>query len=229
VPRTTSAVFGIKGGKLDAIAGSDRELGLKQSTPPVGHLGTVSHVLFNEDASMLVVTDKGNPGVQMPEMITSFPLTNEKLAEKAAINNPKGSVAPFGSSNVPGDYGNGNSRMLFTDAGVGFGNIDLDGTGKEVASSSVPVKDQRAACWALFSAKTKSMFVTDIKTGMLTKISGVDQPGAPQGEVAQQTPLGSSSAIFDLALNANGEKDILYLNVPGEKGIQVVKLNVLLI
>ncbi|KAJ3316684.1 hypothetical protein HDV06_002989 [Boothiomyces sp. JEL0866] len=202
---------------LQGLPNTTRPLGFKQTTPPNGPLGTVSDVLFNEDSSEVLVSVKGNPPANFTGFIASYAVQGNALSDKPVLNEPKGSVAPFSMSLVP----NSNNRVLFTDAGVGFGLVDLQ-QGTESASTVVPVQGQGAICWSDFSPRTKNMYMVDIKTSLLTEVN-VATDGTPNATLVAQHPLSGNTIDFRIASLA--DKDVAFVNTPGNNSVQVVSLD----
>ncbi|KAJ3251281.1 hypothetical protein HK103_002551 [Boothiomyces macroporosus] len=202
---------------LQGLPDTTRPLGFKQTTPPNGPLGTVSDVLFNDDSSQVLVSVKGNPPANFTGFIASFAVQGNALADKPVLNEPKGSVAPFSMSLVP----NTNNRVLFTDAGVGFGLLDLQ-QGTESASAVVPVQGQGAICWSDFSPRTKNMYMVDIKTSLLTEVN-VATSGSPNATLVAQHPLSGNTIDFRIA--SLKDKDVAFVNTPGNNAVQVVSLD----
>ncbi|KAJ2997938.1 hypothetical protein HDV02_005033 [Globomyces sp. JEL0801] len=193
-----------------------RSLGLTQTTPPKGPLGTVSDILFDNESNNLLVSVKGNPPANVTGFIASFGVQGNKLAETPTMNVPKGSVAPFSMSLVPQT-----NSMMFTDAGVGFGIVNLN-NGVETASTMVPIEGQGATCWSAFSQETKNVYMVDILTNLVTEAS-IDVQNTPSAKIVKQYPL--SGNTIDFRIGTIKGKDFLYVLTPGELGAQVMSLN----
>ncbi|KAJ3274057.1 hypothetical protein HDV01_003550 [Terramyces sp. JEL0728] len=209
--------YAVDNNGLRGLPDTTRPLGFTQTTPPNGPLGTVSDVLFNEDSSEVLVSVKGNPPANFTGFIASYAVQGKALSAKPVLNQPKGSVAPFSMSLVP----NSNNRVLFTDAGVGFGLVDLQ-NGAESASNVVPVQGQGAICWSDFSPRTKNMYMVDIKTSLLTEVN-VASNGSPKATLVAQHPLSGNTIDFRIASLA--DKDVAFVNTPGKNAVQVVALD----
>ncbi|KAJ3371321.1 hypothetical protein HDU91_005348 [Kappamyces sp. JEL0680] len=194
--------------------GAFQPLGIVQTTPPQGPLGTVSDILFNSDSSALLASVKGNPPANVTGFVASFPVSRQGLGAPVR-NSPRGSVAPFSMTLVPGS-----SSVLFTDAGVGLGVVSLDRSGKETASAMLPIEGQGATCWSDFSPRTGTFFTSDIKTSKLTEVA-VD---AKQTKATLIKQYALSGNTIDFRVASLPQTDFLYVLTPGSLGAQVMSL-----
>lgn len=92
--------FKVNAQGMTPIAGSDRNLGLNQTTPPAGPANTLSDILFNEDSSALMVSFKGNP--DQPGFLATFTVgPNGELSPEPVKTTPKGGLLPFSLTLIP--------------------------------------------------------------------------------------------------------------------------------
>ncbi|KAL5000848.1 hypothetical protein BDV10DRAFT_199782 [Aspergillus recurvatus] len=154
-----------------------RPFELGQSTPPIGPANTVSQVLFSADESVLYATVKGDGTAKNTGFFSVFPIkygnspdTAATLSRKDIRSSPNGTGQLFGSAVIPF------SDVIFvTDPGFGAVVMSVDRTTYEaelVAKTVIP--DQTATCWAVYSAKTNSIFVTDAAVNRLVELDAVD-------------------------------------------------------
>ncbi|KAI8832012.1 hypothetical protein BC829DRAFT_409181 [Chytridium lagenaria] len=171
---------------LDAVA---RPLGFGQSTPPVGPLGTASHVLFKPDGS-------GDPTINKDGFLAAFPVDNlGKVSTQLVKSVPTGSKVLFGSS-----FAGTSNTLVATDAAFGAVTFQVDGTsltaGQQVAATTVD--GQAATCWAAFSAVSQTTFVTDIKKNRFVEIDPFNN-----GEIVKQLDVEGIEGMIDLAVGGN--------------------------
>jgi hypothetical protein len=222
------------------VDNSFREIGIDQTAGvPTGPAGTVSHLLFNTDATKLVAAVKGvppNPGFLAVWDVAADGSLSEQFK---AVTPPTGGLLPFGMSNFPLNP----SAMLVTDPGVGFDVIDLDEALatkadaksttaiKSLASSNIvaagkstanKVDGQVAVCWAAFSKKTSTFFMTDIGTSKVTEVS-VD-PKTLAAKVVKQYSLGDGTATIDDEVATINGKDFLYVLAANATTVEVMSL-----
>ncbi|KAL4739207.1 hypothetical protein BDV11DRAFT_170240 [Aspergillus similis] len=160
-------------GRFDEL----RPFELGQSTPPVGPANTVSQVLFSADESVLYVTVKGdgtanNTGYLsvFPSLYNSSPGTPATLSRTDIRSSPNGTGLLFGSAVIPSS-----DVILVTDPGFGAAVLSVNRSTHEaglVAKTIIP--GQTATCWAAYSAKTKSIFVTDVAVNRLVELDAVN-------------------------------------------------------
>ncbi|KAK6525847.1 hypothetical protein TWF281_010891 [Arthrobotrys megalospora] len=151
---------------LKPLDKSARKFNIGQSTPPVGPTGTVSDIFFTPDSKSLIVMVKGNPPTNVAGFVAVFPVHNGKVSLTPVKSNPTGSVALFGSSMIS------NTDIIATDAGFGTMKLKLNPqTHAVVADVKTTIAGQAATCWTAFSAKTGSVYVTDIKMNRIEEVS----------------------------------------------------------
>ena len=192
---------------------------LNQSTPPVGPTNTVSHSLFNEDASALITTVKGDPTKNNTGFVSVLPIQNGCPAASDIRSSPAGTAVLFGSVIIPAaaaTAGNnpasapanaGASTFLATDAAFGAATLSLSSsTNKVSALSTAKIADQKATCWATISPHTNSAFVTDVAVNHLVEID------TATGSLLQSSNLTNGNA-GNIDLVAAGK--FMYLLSPG--------------
>ena len=150
--KTTLRCFSVSSsGKM--IRTADRDLGVQQSNVPDGPANTLSHVLFDQTQSNVLVSVKGTPP-NNKGFVASFAINaNGGLASSPVKLQPEGGLLPFGMALIPGS-----SSVLVTDPGVGAVVFDM----ATKTSTPTTIAGQKATCWAARSPRTKSFYVTDI-------------------------------------------------------------------
>ena len=206
---------------LIAMGNTNRSLKLPQTTPPTGPPGSVSDILFSEDSKKLLVSVKGIPPT--PGFVASWDIADDgSLSANFTASPPaQGGLIPFSMSIIPGK-----NAVLATDAGIGFSTFDLStlgAGGAGTAKSQVfPIAGQGATCWSSFSQKTKSFFLTDIKTDIVTEVAVADDLS---GKIVKQYPLTPGSATIDNAIANLPNNDFLYILSSNATSIDVLSLN----
>ncbi|KAL4938023.1 hypothetical protein BDV06DRAFT_232197 [Aspergillus oleicola] len=166
--------FGRDGlGELDEL----RPIELSQTIPAVGPSNTLSHVLFSADESLLYAAVKGDGTEANIGYFSVFPVkygcspdTAAFVAREGVRSSPPGTGLLFGAVVVP------SSELIFvTDPGFGATVLEVNREtykATEVARADVP--DQMAICWAAYSDKTNSVFVTDVASNRLVELDASD-------------------------------------------------------
>lgn len=204
---------------LIAMPNTNRSLKLPQTTPPTGPPGTVSDILFSEDSKKLLVSVKGVPPT--PGFVASWDVADDGSLSADFIASPpaQGGLLPFSMSIIPGK-----NAVLATDAGIGFSSFDLStlGAGSTAQSQVFPIAGQGATCWSNFSPKTKSFFLTDVRTDIVTEVAIADDLS---GSIIKQYPLTPGSATIDNAIATLPNNDFLYVLAANTTSIDVLALN----
>ncbi|KAL3446039.1 hypothetical protein BJX65DRAFT_318988 [Aspergillus insuetus] len=160
-------------GDFDAL----RPFNLNQTTPAAGPPNTLSHVLFNTDSTALYALVKGDGTAENPGFISVFPIKAGCKPETAASvsredirSSPAGTGLLFGAAIVP------SSGLLFaTDPGFGVSILEVDPeTHIATSRANVEISGQSATCWAAYSPKSSSVFVTDVLVNRLVEVDAVD-------------------------------------------------------
>ncbi|KAL3461937.1 hypothetical protein BJX64DRAFT_260006 [Aspergillus heterothallicus] len=164
---TTYSADGL--GELDAI----RPFNLGQTTPATGPRNTLSHVLFSTDGSALYATVKGDGTTENPGFFSVFPVKYGCKLESAAYvsredirSSPAGTGLLFGAVIVP------SSGLVFvTDPGFGVSIVEVNSeTHTATSRQNVEIPGQSATCWAAYSPKSSSVFVTDVLVNRLVEV-----------------------------------------------------------
>ncbi|KAI9792130.1 MAG: hypothetical protein M1835_008061 [Candelina submexicana] len=160
---------------IDAVKGivaldeSPRSFDLSQSTPPTSAASTFSEVFFNDDASALIVTVKGdrknNAGY-----VSVFPISKDGVISTEAVkSSPQGTSFLCGATTIPGT-----NTVLITDpldSVLGAVIVSVDSATFEVVTVAVThIGDNNATTNAAFSASTGSVFVSDDYVNHLVEI-----------------------------------------------------------
>ncbi|KAL3482659.1 hypothetical protein BJX62DRAFT_250661 [Aspergillus germanicus] len=224
---TTYSETGLE--EFDAL----RPFDLNQTTPAAGPPNTLSHVLFNTESTALYALVKGNGSPENPGFISVFPVKYGCKPETAAYvsredirSSPAGTGLLFGAAIVP------SSGLLFaTDPGFGVSILEVHPeTYTAVSRGNVEIPGQSATCWAAYSPKSSSVFVTDVLVNRLVEVDAVD------GEILSMANLPSDDpGLVDLwvvdrfvyALSpGNGTTDaaVVVYDFEGEELVQRVSL-----
>ncbi|RMZ72510.1 3-carboxymuconate cyclase [Pyrenophora seminiperda CCB06] len=181
-------------GKMDALRAFD----LKQTTPPMGPLNTVSQTFFSADESALFTTVKGDPAVNNTGFLSMFPVQAGNgaaaLSMKDVRSSPNGTAVLFGSATMAKDP----SMLFVTDASFGATVLKVDSKGEASVVGMQAINGQKATCWATISEATNSGFVTDVATNRVVEMS-----------------LKDASIIKQLDLSANGDPGLIDLKAAG--------------
>ncbi|KAB5525524.1 hypothetical protein GE09DRAFT_1229330 [Coniochaeta sp. 2T2.1] len=173
-----------------------RPFDLKQTTPPVGPLNTVSHAFFSRDEGTLFTTVKGDPTVNNTGFLAAFPVSascsGSSVSQEAANSSPDGTAVLFGSSPIPGS-----NNLFVTDASFGGAVLDIKGNVATVKGKGV-IDGQKATCWVAISAATKTAFVTDVASNRLVEMSITD-----------------ATILGQIDLSANGDPGLVDLAAAG--------------
>lgn len=111
----SGALCVLNGGELNSVAcftpdaelgllpipGTYREIGITQTTPPVGPPGSVTQVMFTNDGKRLVASVKGVPPAPGFIAVWDVAANGSLSTDFSAITAPAGSVLPFGISTLP--------------------------------------------------------------------------------------------------------------------------------
>ncbi|KAK0112196.1 hypothetical protein ONS96_001448 [Cadophora gregata f. sp. sojae] len=142
-----------------------RPFDLNQSTPPVGPFNTVSQTFFNRDSTMLITTVKGNPMTNNTGFLSVFPVVNSIVSQTETRSSPAGTGVLFGAALLPNS-----SDIFVTDASFGSARLSLSSVNTARTVFLTKIADQKATCWAAFSALTGTAFVTDVAVNHLVEI-----------------------------------------------------------
>ncbi|KAL0061927.1 hypothetical protein AAF712_011211 [Marasmius tenuissimus] len=209
---------------LTPLAGGNRILGLKQTTPATGAPASASHILFSEDDKQLIASVKGIPdpnnGRGVVGALAVYDVGNNgALSEEPKVfAPPENGLAPFGMALVPNK-----KAVVVADPANGFDVIDIE-TGDNANSKSVAVDvdDQKATGWAAFSKKTGNFYLTDAVTGRVTEVKVEDDL---KGSVVSQTDLGNNSGPIDNVVATIKDKDFLFVLSSQANAIDVLSLD----
>lgn len=184
-----------------------------QSTPATGPLNSVSHTLFNADASALITTVKGDPSVKKPGFVSVLPIQYARPVTPDVRSSPNGTAVLFGSVIIPSSLSSlRSSTVLFaTDAAFGTTTLSLSLSFEFSSFTKTTIPGQVATCWSTFSAFTRTAFVTDVAKNRLVEID----PGT--GNILQTTTLANNNpGMIDLASAGR----FIYALSPASPGIQ---------
>lgn len=189
-----------------------------QSTPAIGPLNSVSHTLFNADASALITTVKGDPTTNKPGFVSVLPIQNACPVAPDIRSSPNGTAVLFGSVIIPSKRSSLNSptELFATDASFGATTLSLSPSFKFSSLTKTTIPAQTATCWATFSALTRTAFVTDVGKNRLVEID------PSTGKILQTTTLANNNpGMIDL-VSAGRFIYALSPASPGRQGAVVV-------
>ncbi|KAL8665449.1 MAG: hypothetical protein Q9168_007689 [Polycauliona sp. 1 TL-2023] len=189
---------------LAPIAKSAIAFPINQTTPPVGPLNSVSHVLFNEDETMLVTTVKGDPTQNITGFLSLLPVSKHDTASQDTRSSPNGTLVLFGAAIAP------NNTLFSTDAAFGAASISLPTSSSSQQQPAVlhttTIANQTATCWTTISPFTHTAFVTDVARDNIVEIDYTS------GKLLQQTNLNQGNQGY-IDLVAGGK--FVYALSPG--------------
>ncbi|KZW01918.1 hypothetical protein EXIGLDRAFT_666077 [Exidia glandulosa HHB12029] len=223
---------------LVAIAGTLREIGITQSTPPMGPPNTVTQVMFTLDGKRLVASVKGIPPAQ-PGFLAVWDVAADGSLSTgySAITAPPGGALPFSLSTLPHNP----SVIVATDPAIGFEVVDLNGSLRMAnngttaipsaavkhvmasgVSSSMAVPGQGAICWSAFSPLTGNFYLIDPGTNTVTEVTVNSATYKPT--MIKQYDSGANGNILDAEVATVNGKDYLYIIAPNRTSIDVFSL-----
>jgi hypothetical protein len=180
-----------------------RAFDLHQPNPPIGNPNTVSQVLFNEDSTALITLVKGDPSVPDNHgFLSVYPVVDGKVSRDGIRSSPNGTTSLFGSALIPGT-----SSLLVSDPTIGAAVVDIGKSGRGKTLSIIPITGQIASCWAIYSSKTKTVFVTD---GAINSLVEIDP--ATSTVVADTILPNPNKAMIDIIAAGN----FVYALWPGD-------------
>ncbi|KAF8849685.1 hypothetical protein BDZ45DRAFT_555149, partial [Acephala macrosclerotiorum] len=205
------ACFSMSSTGLTPLDTTLRSFAINQTTPPSGPLNTVSQVFFNSDSTMLLATVKGDPTKNNTGFLSMFPVTNGQVSTTETRSSPSGTAVLFGTALLP------NADQLFvTDASFGSATLSLPSSNSSASnlnqatvSSSTKIANQKATCWATFSALTGTAFVTDVSVNHL-----VDIDPATGTIVNNFQSTNGNSGMIDLEADKEGK--MVFALSPGD-------------
>jgi hypothetical protein len=204
-------------GKMDAL----RPFDLKQSTPPVGPLNTVSHTFFSVDESKLFTTVKGDPAVNNTGFLSVFPMENNGcLSMSETRSSPNGTAVLFGTSIMP----NKPDSLFVTDASFGAAVLSLDNKSQATVKRAQPIEGQQATCWSTISDATNTAYVTDVAVNRVVEMSLDDASIITQLDLSANGDMGlidlrsAGGFVYALAASPGNAAAVTVLDVSGGKG-----------
>ncbi len=166
--------FTVSGGRLVALAGSNRELGLNAAaTPQFTH--TPGTVVFSPSGSQLIVTTKANG-----DDVDVFSVQPGGLLSASPAVNPLGETVPFAVT-----FDKQGNLILAESAGA-LADFELQPTGTIAQLDAVPSK-QKATCWVVEAkghfytsnpgSASLSTFSSSVKGQLLTLLGDTPTKG----------------------------------------------------
>ncbi|KAK0749203.1 hypothetical protein B0T18DRAFT_427362 [Schizothecium vesticola] len=181
---------------------------LNQTDPPRGPANTVSQVLFDDAEDRLLVTVKGDPGVEGRNgFVAAYEVVGGVVArEPVWTTSPEGTKVLFGAAAVPGGAG----EVVVTDASFGAVVIGRDGGVK--GGVRAEVDGQVATCWAAVSRVSGTAWVTDVGRNRLVEVGVAGEDGAKVLGVIDLSGGSNNTGLVDLATTG----DFVYMLSPGD-------------
>ncbi|CAF9932529.1 MAG: hypothetical protein GOMPHAMPRED_006600 [Gomphillus americanus] len=163
----SGAVAGVACSKFSAkgLAAADalRPFDIKQTTPPVGPLNTVSQVFFT--STHLFATVKGDPTKNNTGFLASFPIYANKVSSCGDHLSPPGTAVLFGAAPI------NETHIFSTDASFGAAALDLSRSNNNIGVQKALLPDQKATCWTSLNQDTQTAFVTDVGIDRIVEMS----------------------------------------------------------
>ncbi|MCJ1466089.1 hypothetical protein MMC07_004708 [Pseudocyphellaria aurata] len=184
-----------------------------QSTPPIGPLNSISHTLFNADASALITTVKGDPSTKNTGFVSVLPIQYTHPVTPDIRSSPNGTAVLFGSAIIPSNPSSlhGPTVLFATDAAFGTTTLSLSSSFQFSSFTKTTISGQIATCWSTFSPFTRTAFVTDVVKNRLVEIDPVT------GNILQTTTLPNNNrGMIDLASAGR----FIYALSPATPGVQ---------
>jgi hypothetical protein len=138
--------------------GGFHSLGLNETTPPTGPVGTASQIKFSEDGSKMRVSVKGVPGGTDGFIATWDVDLGGAISTTSTLTSPPSGdgLLPFGMANVVGVP----SAVLVTDPALGLTIYNFSGSATEFIPFAID--GEQLACWVDYSPASKSYFISDL-------------------------------------------------------------------
>ncbi|KAF9254470.1 hypothetical protein L218DRAFT_886193 [Marasmius fiardii PR-910] len=209
---------------LVPLAGTNRVLGINQTTPANGAPGTASHIIFSEDDKQLIASVKGIPDPKAADgrgtngALAIWDVVNDGSlsAQFNIVAAPGKGLAPFGMAIVP------NQKAVFAaDPFIGFDVLDLNVQGGTNRSVDVTVDNQQTMGWVSRSPTTGNFFVSD---GFTSHISEIKLGNDLRGVVVSDTDMADSGTHDNTIATVNG-KDFLYVLSSKAMAIDVLAID----
>lgn len=207
----------------DGIGAFDdlRAFDLKQTTPPVGPLNTVSQVFFSNDEETLFTTVKGDPTKNNTGFLSAFPVEVKGTGDSCVVNvaakgeqkSPNGTAVLFGAQPVP--Y---SSKIFSTDASFGAVVLDVKDQANPQVLGKKEISGQKATCWVAINHFTQSAFVTDVGTPRIIEMSLDD------ASVLGELDMSNTGVGGLIDLKSSGK--FVYALAPGDRNTKVMVLDV---
>lgn len=213
---TTGESAGVSCGALsdDGLGLFDelRPIELGQTTPPAGPPNTVSQVLFSGDESALYAVVKGNPAGGTTGFISAYAVEDGSVSLEEVRSSPEGTDILFGTNVVPGT-----DNLVVADASFGAAVLSVDPSTHEASTlARTEIEGQNATCWAVYSERTGTAFLTDAFVSRLVEIDVAD------GSVLSTTEVPDSDVAGMTDLQAVG--DFVYALASGDGSTEAAVL-----
>ncbi|KAF8638172.1 hypothetical protein AX17_002395 [Amanita inopinata Kibby_2008] len=181
-----------------------RSLGLNQTTPPSGPVGSAGDIEYTEDGKHLMVIIKGLP--PNPGYLAVWDVdTNGSLS--TGFKTISGGNLPWSITNIPGK-----NALLSADGGYGFDMFDLDApagatSGTPAAFTGYTLQGQLANCWSGYSKNTGNYYLADFGS-VISEIHVDDQLNAT---VVGRHPANTGDGTIEFGITDVAGKDYLYV------------------
>ena len=174
---------------------NSRLLGLNVTTPPAGPAGSASDILFSEDGTKLIASVKSiAPNVGF---IAIWDVARDGSLSTSfkKVDAPAGGVEPFGATVIPGK-----NALLVSDGASAVDVFDLSTN----TATLTAIPDQTFPCWAVYSKKTGSYYLTDPASSSVAEIQ-VD--GELKASQIKQYLLGNGTLALDDSIASIGKNE----------------------
>ncbi|KAF7354651.1 hypothetical protein MSAN_01378700 [Mycena sanguinolenta] len=180
---------------LTPIKNSIRSLGLNQTTPATGPPNTPSQIIFSQDETQLIVSVKAG-------YLAVWDI-NSDGSLSTTYNTVSGGVLPLlaqphSREERPGCLGPW-----------------------PVGGVSVPIPNQGASCWSVYSAESGNFYIIDVGISVITEVAvtnSLNSSIVKQYNVVPDGPIDSSVATL-------GKKDFIYSLAANVTGLSVYSVN----
>jgi hypothetical protein len=216
---------------LVPVAGSDRNLNLNLTNPPVSHTGP-AQISFTPDGTGLIISNK-----DAAPPLFYFNISANGIPSATPATSSDVGMVTFGFTFAA------NGNIVLTDAaptgtssGVIFAHVNPFPQGPSfVTPSYVLISEQIASCWVSFSSKINHFYVSNLGSGNITELSPngaffnelnnyavpepLDSIVATVNNVDYLYVVSKTSSIYVFSLNGNGATWIQTVAVPSTTAI----------
>jgi hypothetical protein len=214
---------------LVPVSGSDRNLNLSLTNPPVSHTGP-AQISFTPDGTGLIVSNKN----ASPPLFY-FKISANGIPSATPATSLNVGMVPFGFTfTADGNVVLTDAAPTGTSSGVIVAYINPYPQGPSFLTPSYYlIRDQQASCWISFSSRINHFYVSNLASGNVTELSltgfaelnnyavpePLDSIVATVNSVDYLYVLSKSSAVYVFSLNGSGATWIETAVVPSTTAI----------